>query len=156
MRGYLDYSRLICSLCLSPYDIPQVVLERYFTGTYVVDFILYNSMGVSILLNYISILFGIYTDETIAQRLAFSQKLIYLLYSGFYGAYLRIQNPEIYRAIVIERRSYIYLAAQLYMCYMSMQERYSIFSLTSMIMHRMLWKEHIQVLQLVNQHLIEK
>jgi hypothetical protein len=156
MRGYLDYSRMICSLCLSPYEIPEVRLEPYFTENYGVDLIFYNSMGVSILMNYMSILFGVYTGESIAQRLAFSQKLIYLLYSGLYGAYIRLQNPGLYTAIALQRRSYIYLAIQLYMCYMSLQERYAIFSLTSMMMHRQLWKEHVQLLQAVNQRLIEK
>lgn len=156
MNGHIDYSRLTCSLCTMPYNIPQICMETFFTGIYGVDLLMYHSTGVSIVINYLSVLYGAYTGQGISERLVISQLYIYLLYTLLYGMYFRVRNIELYADIVIERRAYIYMMIQFYSSYMAMNERYVVMSLSGMFAHALMWKEHIKILQIVNMRLIQK
>jgi len=116
---------------------------------------LYNSIGVSIVINYLSILFGIHSGESISRRLIVAQSCIYILYTFLYWRYLRVHNVEIYADIVIQRRSYLYAFIQLYSSYSAYTEQYALMSLTSILAQTVMWREHISVLRLVNEELVK-
>ena len=153
--GRLDHSKLICSLCTTPYDIPRIQLERFFTGTYAVDLLLYNSAGVSVLINYFSILYGVHVGQGISERLMAGQFYIYLLYCILYGMYVRIHNIELYLSIYKERHAYIYPLIQLYSCYSGMTERIVLMSVTALLAQYLMWREHVKTLLLVNEALVK-
>ena len=155
MDGYLDYTKMICSLCLTPYAIPEVRLERFFTGNYVVDVLTYNSLSVYIVVNYLSVLYGIHMSQSIANTLMLSQTMIYGLYIFLFCRYLRIENLDLYAEIVFRRHAYFYWIIQLYSSYSAYTGQFAIMSLTASITHRLLWKEHISILRLVNEELVK-
>jgi len=154
MDGIIDHSRLICSLCMTPYSIPEIRLEKFFTGIYNVDLVLYNSTGFYLIVNYLSILYGMYSSQTIHERLLAAQVCIYLVYGYLCYTYLRIENLEMYTDIMIRRRAYVYWIIQLYSSYMAYTQKYGLMSLTAMISHNLIWREHLNVLRAVNQQLI--
>jgi len=155
MNGQLDYSRLICSLCTTPYTIPEIRLEKFSTGSYMVDFSLYNSAATSIIINYLSIIFGVYSGHSIPHQLMVGQLCIYLMYGFLYCRYVRIHNVELYTNIVIRRRAYLYGLIQLYSSYTALTDQYALMSITAMVSQTLIWKEHVRILQIVNEELIK-
>jgi len=117
--------------------------------------LLYNSAGVFILINYFSILYGVHVGEEISERLMAGQAYIYMLYMFLYCMYIRIQNLGIYADICMRRRSYMYGLIQLYSCYSAFTDKYVLMSLTGMLAQTVIWKEHIQILGLVNEALVK-
>ena len=153
--GSLDLSKFTCSLCMSPYHIAPPCFETFFTDSFVVNTLLYNSTPASIILNYLSILVGIHTGQTISERLMAAHLCIYILYATLYCAYVRIQNMDLYMKIVYERRSFMYGLIQLYSSYACMTQQHALMSITAMLAHTVLWREHITILELVNQALLK-
>jgi hypothetical protein len=153
--GYLDYAKLICSLCSTPYAIPEIRMERLTTGNYGVDLALYNSPSVYILVNYFSVLVGIHTEQSIANTLMVSQTAIYGLYIFLFCRYLRIENLELYADIFFRRHAYIYWMIQLYASYSAYRGQFALMSVTAMLTHRILWNEHVTTLRLVNEELLK-
>jgi len=151
----MDYSKLVCSLCMTPYEIPEIRVETFFTDISPVDFILYNSTPIHIGVNYLSLLYGIYAGHTISTRVFLSQSTIYTLYALLYYWYVRIENTNIYLKIFLERHAYIYGLILLYSSYSAYKENYLLMSLTSMIAHSSMWKEHITILELVNDEVLK-
>jgi hypothetical protein len=155
MSGDLDYTRLVCPLCITPYDMPQIRLETFVTGIRTIDILLYNSTGVSILVNYISILFGVHSGHTLKERLIAAQLCIYFIYAILYCLYVRIQNIELYTKILMQRRGYVYLFIQVYASYAAYTEQYALMSLTAMTAQTLLWKEHVSILRTINQEIVK-
>lgn len=155
ISGAMDTTRLTCSLCMTPYTIPEFRVEKFFTGIYAIDFTLYNSTAVHIVINYLSLLYGIHMRHEISTTLLLSQLTVYTIYGGLYCWYLRIQNMDVYLRIFLERYAYLYGMIVLYSSYSAFTENYVIMSLTSMFAHAAAWKEHIAILKAVNQELLK-
>ena len=155
ISGSLDYSKMTCSLCNTPYRISEIRLERFFTRVYVVDVLFYNSAGFTIAMNYISVLYGIYTGERIEDRLLVAQIYVHLIYLLLYGMYLRIENIDLYASIAIQGWLYPYLCIQVFSSYLGIYERHTLMSITGIVMHTLLWRQHLQNLRLVNDALIK-
>ena len=155
MGGYLDESKLTCSLCMTPYMIPEIRMEQLVTGNHGVDFALYNSVSVYIIMNYLSVLAGVHTGQSVANTLMLSQTTIYGLYIFLFCRYLRIENMDMYADIFFRRRAYFYWMIHLYASYSAYNGHFALMSLTAMIMHRILWNEHILTLRLVNEELLK-
>lgn len=152
--GEMDYSRMICPVCMEPYDIQQFRLERLFTGNYVVDLLLSNPTVTSVVVHYLSLLYGITAAHPIEQRLHTAQVAIYLLYATLVVLYVRIENVEMYADALIERQAYLYWGIQLYSSYCAYTQQFTIMSLTAVLGHNLIWREHIAALRQVNQRLL--
>lgn len=155
MDGELDYSKLVCSLCMVPYRIEEIRLETYTTPSYLANLLLYNSAAASIMINYLSILYGIHTGQTISQRLLVAHLCIYLIYGTLYCLYVRVNNVLLYTELAMQRHSYMYALIQLYSAYASYSEQYALMSITAMLAQTVLWREHITLLELVNDRLLK-
>lgn len=155
IEGYLDYDKLVCSLCMTPYAIPEIRMEQLRTGNYGVDLALYNSPSVYIMVNYVSVLLGIHTGQSIANALIVSQTAIYGMYIFLFCRYLRIENTELYADIFFRRHAYFYWMIQLYASYSAYRGQFALMSVTAMLTHRILWNEHITTLRLVNEELVK-
>ncbi len=153
--GTLDYTRLICSFCMTPYAIPEIRMEQLSTGSHSVDIILYNSPSIYILVNYVSVLVGLYTQQGIENTLMVSQTAIYGVYMFLFCRYVRIENLELYADIFFRRHAYFYWMIHLYASYSAYNGNFALMSLTAMIMHGILWNEHVLTLRLVNQELVK-
>jgi hypothetical protein len=140
---------------MTPYRIPQPRLETFFTESFVVNTLLYHSAAASIIINYLSILVGIHTGQTISERLMAAHLCIYILYATLYCAYVRIHNIDLYARIAYERGSYMYGLIQVYSSYASFTEQYALMSITAMLAHTVLWREHVTILELVNEALLK-
>ena len=155
MDGELDYSKLSCSLCTVPYRIEEIRLESYATPSHLANVLLHNSAAASIMINYLSILYGIHTGQTISQRILVAHMCIYLIYGTLYCLYIRVKNVALYTEIAIERHSYMYALIQLYSAYASYTEQYALMSITAMLAQTIVWREHITLLELVNDRLLK-
>jgi hypothetical protein len=140
---------------MTPYVIPEIRMEQLVTGNHGVDFALYNSVSVYIIMNYLSVLAGVHTGQSVANTLMLSQTTIYGLYIFLFCRYLRIENMDMYADIFFRRRTYFYWMIQLYSSYNAYNGHFALMSLTAMIMHRILWNEHILTLRLVNEELLK-
>ena len=153
--GTLDLSKFTCSLCMSPYHIAPPSLETFVTDSSTVNMLLYHSTPASIIINYLSILIGIHTGQTISERLMAAHLCIYILYVSLYCVYVRIQNMDLYATIAYDRRSYMYGLIQVYSSYACFTEQYALMSITAMLAHTVLWREHVTILELVNESLLK-
>ena len=140
---------------MTPYDLPDLRLEVLITPYYYVNLILYNSVGISILLNYFSILYGVHVGESIAQRLLVSHTTVQVLYIILYCAFVRVQNIELYADMAIERGSYVFAMILLYSCHAALTYNWITMSLTGTLAHNLLWREHITILRSINDRLIK-
>jgi hypothetical protein len=152
--GRLNYTRLVCSICTEPYAIVAVNLERFLTGTYVVDLVLYNPAWISLAINYLSLLYGISRGATFRERFYVAQVTIYCLYAFLICTYVRIQNVEMYADAIIDRRAYLYWLIQLYSSYNAYTGNYEIMSITAALAHNMMWREHVAALRDVNRRIL--
>jgi hypothetical protein len=155
MDGELDYSKLRCSLCTVPYRIEEIRLETYTTQSHLANSLLNNSAAASIIINYLSILYGIHTGQTISQRILVAHMCIYLIYGTLYCLYVRVNNVFLYTETAIQRRSYVYALIQLYSAYASHTEQYALMSITAILAQTVVWREHITLLELVNERLLK-
>lgn len=153
--GEINYTRLVCSICMEPYAVSLVNLENCYTGTYAIDLVLYNPAYVSFAINYISLLYGIYSGGTLQQCLYVAQLIIYLFYVFLICRYVRIHNVEMYADALIERRAYLYWLIQLYSSYSAYTGRFELMSLMAVLAHTMIWREHVAALRSVNRRLLQ-
>ena len=152
--GQIDYSRMVCPICMEPYNIQYFRLERFFTGNYIVDVLLANPTPTSAMIHYLSLLYGIYAAHPIEQRLHAAQVIIYVLYATLVMLYVRIENVEMYADALIERQAYLYWVIQLYSSYSAYTQQFTMMSLTAVLAHNLIWREHIAALRHVNQRLL--
>jgi hypothetical protein len=155
MGGFLDQTRLSCSICKVPYRISQITLERLYTGIFSVDVMLNNTIGISIMMNYLCVLYGIHTGQEIAERLMMAQLYIYLLYANLYAFYVKIENLALYTDIALNGNMPIYMFIQAYSFYAALTDKFILMSITGLLGHHLLWKEHMQTLRLVNENLLK-
>ena len=140
---------------MTPYAIPEIRFETFFTRVYLVDLILYNTTIVHILANYLSVLYGMYASQNTTRRLILSQATICIIYGILYCMYLRVQNIKIYAKILFERHSYVYALVPLYSSYRAYEGELMLAPFMSMLSHGLIWNEHITILKLVNEDLIK-
>jgi len=155
ISGSLDYSKLICSLCNTPYTLPELSLESVITPYYCVNVILYNPIGVSVFMNYLSILYGVHTGEGISERLVVSHTAVQLFYMFLYCSFVRIQNIELYANAAINRQSCIFACVFFYSCYAGIYEKWMLMTLSGTLAHDLMWKEHIRILHRINAQVIK-
>jgi uncharacterized membrane protein len=153
--GQIDYSRMVCPICTEPYNIQHFRLERLFTGNYLVDLLFANPTMASVAVHYLSLLYGISRGHPVEQRLHAAQVIIYLLYATLVILYVRIENVEMYADALIERRAYLYWLIQLYSSYSAYTGRFEVMSLTAVLAHTMMWREHVAALRSVNRRLLQ-
>lgn len=155
MDGYVNHSRMVCPLCMAPYELPQITLETFFTGIRTVDIILYNSMGVTVFTNYMCILYGVHNGMTIPESLLMAQAIVYLTYAYVYGIYARIQNMGLYTQHAYNSYLPVYACIQLCSSYAAFKGSYVLMSMTGLVAHHLLWREHTNILLRVNESLIK-
>jgi hypothetical protein len=152
--GHINHARLACSICTEPYRINMINLETFLTGVYAVDLVLYNPTWVSFAINYLSLFYGIYEGETLRHPLHTAQVITYLLYAILVCVYVRIQNVEMYADALIERRAYLYWLIQVYSSYNAYTGNYEIMTVTAILAHNLMWREHVAALRHVNRRLL--
>jgi hypothetical protein len=156
MSGAINYSRMICSVCLTPYTLPEVQLESFFTGHYPVDMIFYNHNTVYIVINYISLIYGMHTHDRISQRVSMAQVYIFTLYAALILFFIRIKNLDLYRAYALQKRLHLYALLHLYISYMVYTQKNGLMSIAAMLSHATVWTGHIETLRLVNEAVVQQ
>jgi hypothetical protein len=149
--GQIVSDRLECTICREP----LYSLEPMPRPPASIDLILCNPIWAAAVIQYIFI--GVHSHSLIKPIYIFGQAqgLILAIYTTLLATFVRTRHPSLYLEAILNRASYKYLIAHLYALYCFFYEESFIMIFCANLCMSLYWREHVQILQQINEKIIK-
>jgi len=150
-EGQIIPGRLNCSIC----NEPLFTLESMPIISSSADFILCNPLWFSSLIQYVCMGFYAHTAVKPIDIVARAQLIVLILYMIVFGCSVRIVHMNHYVQVILDRYSYRYPIAHLYLLYSFFYEGSFPMIVAANLWMSTYWREHIYILQHINDKIIK-
>jgi len=156
LNGEIQSERLTCAVCKTPFLSMFNDLEYIYPRVGVLQFLLYYPLVTALSVQYAFFIFTIHdTNKTAFNHFTDSQIALHAIYLVLYGALVRVKNVSLYTRLALQRRSYGTPFLHGLFLWMFFTQKSILMAFAADLTLSLYWREHMSLLNGVNDFLLK-